>query len=191
MKSHKHIPWASNAVLSGLLTGCALLFAAATAAAPAVGEPAPAALGRDRDGRRLDLADIRGQVVVVTFWASWCTPCLDELAALENLQKRHGKARLRVIAVNWREPLLRYRAGLRQLGGVQLTLSRDEDGSVARAYGVSLIPRSFIIARDGRLAFDNTGFETPGGAVRLAAQIGSLLAPAATETGSGRAIMPP
>ena len=191
MKSHKDIPCALNGVPRPFLLGLALLLAvtSATAAVPAIGEPAPESLGRDRQGQVLSLAGARGQVVVVTFWASWCAPCLDELAARENLQKRHGPAQLRVIAVNWREPLLRYRASLRQLGSVQLTLSRDEDGSVARAYGVDVVPRSFVVDRDGRLAFDNTGFETPGGAIRLAAQISRLLAPAADR--GAHAIMPP
>lgn len=184
MKRHKHIPENKGrrtlgpgrvlALMVALLPG---LFATVVAAGPALGERPPPFLGYARNGQVLNLADAHGRVVVLTFWASWCTPCLDEMAALENLQKRIGSDRLLVIAINWREDLFQYRASLRQLQQVQIHLGRDEGESVAQAYGVDAVPRSFVIARDGRLAFDNRGFESPQDVVRLARQVTELLGP--------------
>ena len=57
----------------------------AQAAGPAVGEAAPTALGKDRNGDAVDLAAYRGKIVVVTFWASWCPPCRRELPMLQAL----------------------------------------------------------------------------------------------------------
>lgn len=182
MKRHKHIPKETGTRAVGRTVAAALLatlllgLPSGSGAAPAPGAIPPQALGYDRQGRALNLGEARGRVVVVTFWASWCTPCLDELAALENLQKRIGGERLLVVAVNWREDLFQYRASLRRLEGVQIRLSRDETEAVAKAYGVDTIPRSFLIGRDGRLAFDNRGFESPQDVARLARQIASLLA---------------
>jgi thiol-disulfide isomerase/thioredoxin len=195
MKRHKHIPESGGLRPVGWKRLCGLavallfgLFWGAASAAPAIGERPPQALGYDRHGEALNLADARGRVVVVTFWASWCTPCLDEMAVLENLQKRIGGERLLVVAVNWREDLFQYRASLRRLAQVQIRLSRDESESVAQAYGVDTLPRTFVIAGDGRLAFDNRGFESPQDAVRLARQINKLLDAAGTPP---RAIISP
>lgn len=181
MKSHKHIPPAV-AVFCGLLW-----LSAATAevsspppaerpAAAAAGMPAgEGLLGYDRLGQPLRLADFRGRVLVVTFWASWCAPCLDELALLENLLARHGEGRLAVVAVNWREDLFQYRASLRTLGATRVRFARDEREAAAAHWQVREIPRRLIFDRQGRLIHDNSGFAPPADARRLIAQLDALL----------------
>lgn len=102
------------------------------------------------------LADAKGQVVVVNFWASWCEPCRAELPSLELLAERHAKDRLQVVAVNFRETDGAIRRFLAQ-APFSLPILRDSDGGVARAYQVRIFPTTVVFGRDGRAAFTVTG----------------------------------
>lgn len=154
----------------------ALLFAAAAAgAAPVPGEVPPDALGDDRDGHAVRVSDFRGRVLVTTFWASWCGPCLRELTMLERLQQVVGRERLVVVGVNWKEDRARYREILRRLAGLQLTLTHDPRGRIGARYGVEAIPRLFIVDADGRVAYARTGYDPETSLPRLVDEINSLL----------------
>lgn len=126
--------------------------------APVMGEPAPALLGRDRDGHATDLAEYRGKVVVVTFWASWCGYCLKELPALNALQQQAGDQWLKIIAVNVEDAPRNYRAMLRQMRDYVLVMTRDPDGSIAADYGVKAYPNLWIIDPQGRVASHHVGY---------------------------------
>jgi thiol-disulfide isomerase/thioredoxin len=102
------------------------------------------------------LADARGQVVLLNFWASWCEPCRAEMPSLELLAERHEKAGLVVVAVNHRETDASIRRYLAQWP-ITLTIVRDADGAAARAWGVRIFPTTIVIGRDGRPAFTVTG----------------------------------
>src|SRR5262249_28012720 len=89
--------------VAGCLLGLALAATAAQAGALKVGDAAPDYLGRDGSGKQVHLSDYRGKLVIVTFWASWCTPCRKELPVLATIQKEATHDRLQVFAVNWQE----------------------------------------------------------------------------------------
>jgi thiol-disulfide isomerase/thioredoxin len=108
------------------------------------------------DGPAWRLADARGQVVLLNFWASWCEPCRAEMPSLELLAERHEKAGLVVVAVNHRETDASIRRYLSQWP-ITLTIVRDADGAAARAWGVRIFPTTIVIGRDGRPAFTVTG----------------------------------
>jgi thiol-disulfide isomerase/thioredoxin len=108
------------------------------------------------DGGRWRLADARGQVVIVNFWASWCEPCRAEMPSLELLEQRHEKDRLQVIAVNFRETDAAVRRFL-DSSALSLRVLRDVDGAAARAFGVRVFPSTIAIGRDGRARFVVTG----------------------------------
>jgi len=114
--------------------------------------PAPPEAFTDLDGRRVRLADFAGRVVLVNFWATWCAPCVREMPALERLQAALGDAGLTVAAVSidrgGRDVVAGFAAehGLRQLG-----LFLDPQGALARAFGVSGVPTSFLVDAEGRV----------------------------------------
>lgn len=136
-----------------------LLGPPASAGSPAVGALAPPALGLDLAGQPLRLESLRGRVVVLSFWASWCAPCLEEMKVLENLQARVGSGRLCIVGVNWRESRRAFRRLAERLGPLAITLASDADGQAGAQYGVSAIPRLFVIDAQGRLAFSHEGYD--------------------------------
>ena len=122
----------------------------------AKGVPTPALQLPDDAGRTWRLADQRGQVVVLNFWASWCEPCRAELPSLELLAARHEAQGLRVMTVNFRET----DAALRRFAERQplsLPILRDVDGAAARAFGVRIFPTTLVVGRDGRVLFSVVG----------------------------------
>jgi thiol-disulfide isomerase/thioredoxin len=114
------------------------------------------------DGPPFRLADARGQVIVLNFWASWCEPCRAEMPSLELMAERHAKDGLQVVAVNYRETdnaIRRYLA----TWPLTLPIVRDSDGAAARAWLVRIFPSTVVIGRDGRAVFTVTGEVDWGG----------------------------
>ncbi|MFN3809151.1 MAG: TlpA family protein disulfide reductase [Roseateles asaccharophilus] len=108
------------------------------------------------EGPGFELAQARGKVVLLNFWASWCEPCRSEMPSLELLAQKYEARGLQVLAVNHRETDAALRRFVQQMP-VDLPILRDADGAVARAYGVRIFPTSVLIARDGRAAFSVIG----------------------------------
>ena len=149
-------------MLRALLLTCVLLAFGAAAAPPAKpparGEVPPQVLGTDNKGSQIDLADYRGKVTIVTFWASWCGPCRKELPVLGHFQKIVGRDALEVIAVNFKEPRNDYRAIVRANRDLGLTFVHDARGTVSDAYGVIALPHMFVLDQDGKVAFTHRGY---------------------------------
>jgi thiol-disulfide isomerase/thioredoxin len=124
---------------------------------PTKGDVAPQALGATAEGETLEAAQFRGKVLVVTFWASWCGPCMKELPMLEALQRVAGKAHLRVVAVNIEDRDV-FRKIARKLDKFQLTLAHDAGKRGSEAYGVHGIPHMVIVGRDGTIVKVNRGY---------------------------------
>lgn len=151
--------------LLGSAGGVAVLLAAGLPVLPAAAEgegahkrawptarPTPTLELRGLDGRPWRLAEARGQVVLLNFWASWCEPCRSEMPSLELLAQRHEAQGLRVIAVNLRETDAAIRRFLAQMP-IDLPILRDADGLAARAFDVRIYPTTVAIGRDGKAAF--------------------------------------
>jgi thiol-disulfide isomerase/thioredoxin len=108
----------------------------------------------DKNGRSYSLADFRGKPVLVDFWASWCGPCRATMPEIERLHKKY-RPRLQVIGINIEGISPDVLAYLDQ-GGYSFRVLFDEgnwDGVVARSYGVTSIPRTFLIDGEGRVVF--------------------------------------
>jgi len=127
--------------------------------APKIGEVPPALLGKDRKGDLVDLSQYRGKVVVVvSFWASWCGPCLKELPQLDLLQTHAGDKLLKVIAVNVEDSNDDYRMMMRQMKDFTITMTRDRDGKIAAGYDIRHYPNLWIIGLDGKVAANHRGY---------------------------------
>lgn len=117
---------------------------------PRIGEPAPGFVLRDLEGRTVRLSDLRGTVVLVNFWATWCVPCKEEIPGLINVYEAAHDRGFELVAVDLEEPEDRVRAFVRDWG-MGYTNVIDTDGDVARAYRLTGVPESFFIDRDGVL----------------------------------------
>lgn len=120
-----------------------------------VGRPAPEfSLERMNDRQQRQLADYRGQVVFLNFWASFCEPCTREMPSMERLVRDYADRGFVMLAVS-QDP---ERADMEQfmrsfLPGERSTMTVlwDPEGQVARDYGTELIPETYIIDRDGSI----------------------------------------
>ena len=101
------------------------------------------------EGGRLSLSGLQGKVVLLTFWATWCQPCRDEMPLFERLHRDLGRDGLVVVGVNAREDVAPIAEFARALD-LSFPLAVDPDGKVGAAYGVVGLPTTFVIGRDGR-----------------------------------------
>jgi thiol-disulfide isomerase/thioredoxin len=97
----------------------------------------------------VSLAGLRGHVVLLNFWATWCLDCRQEMPALETLHRRFRARGLAVVGVNAREGLTVVQGYARELG-LTFPLVLDADGAVMIRYGVIGLPTTFLIGRNGR-----------------------------------------
>ncbi len=134
-----------------------VLVAEPARAAPAVGTSPPDWLGKTPKGEEIRISERRGKVVLVSFWASWCGYCRSQLPVLEALQQSAGRERMDVVVVNFQEPTRDYRDIVRKLRGLTVTLTHDRDGTISDAYGVTSVPRLFMIDKAGRLGWTYNG----------------------------------
>lgn len=132
--------------------------AAAKSPSPVVGDFPPPQLGPNRKGDLVDLDQRRGKVVVMTFWATWCGPCLRELPILAHMKNVIGTDALDVIAVNWGESRSDVIAFARGNSKLDLEYVFDSKGKTAALYGINSVPHMFVIDRDGRIAAIHRGY---------------------------------
>lgn len=116
--------------------------------APKVGSPAPAIRASTVDGSTLDLDQLRGRVVLLNFWASWCKPCEAEMADLQELHTEQAPRGFTVIAVNEGEEPARAAEFLRAKG-ITFPTGLDLDMKITRDYQVLGLPNTFLIDADG------------------------------------------
>jgi len=114
-------------------------------------------------GRPQKLSDLRGTIVVVNFWASWCPPCKDETPGLNKLQKYIESRNAVVLGVSADEDPDAY-ARFLQTEGVLFPTYRDPStkgsaSDIARSYGTSVYPETYVIGRDGKIARKFVGFQ--------------------------------
>ena len=128
--------------------------AALLVAIPALGGgssgPAPGFALTARDGKTVNLAQLKGQVVMINFWASWCHPCRDEMPLLENIYKKYGKLGFTLIGVNVEPDRKAAEAWLKQTP-VSFPVLFDTDSKVSKLYNVTGMPTTVFIDRKGNL----------------------------------------
>ena len=119
-----------------------------------VGNQLPAVTVTGLDGHRLDLSSLHGQPAVITFWATWCVPCKEELPMFAAAYRAHRDQGLNLVAINYEESpgaISRFWKDL----GLEPPPYLDPDGSVAHRFGVGLqqtgLPVTILVARDGNV----------------------------------------
>ncbi|GAB4429077.1 MAG: hypothetical protein OHK0015_12630 [Chloroflexi bacterium OHK40] len=123
----------------------------------ALDRPAPDFSVVFADGRRQNLSDLRGQPVVLNFWATWCVPCKAEMPELQALYSETGAgAGFELLAVNMREapaPAAAFGAGL----GLSFPLVIDPAGLIADSFRVTVLPTTYVIDAEGVVRAQHLG----------------------------------
>ena len=157
---------------AALAIGFAL--AAAVSWAAGVGEAAPAFSLRDASGATIALQALRGQVVYVDFWASWCGPCRRSFPWMNELQRRYGGRGLTIVAINVdKNPA--DAARFLERNPAQFAIAYDQAGATPLAYAVEGMPSSYLVDAQGKVVDVEQGFHDDRKAL-VERRIQSLLA---------------
>lgn len=147
---------------SGLLLA-ALLFATSAFAAgelkPITPRPAPELALTDLDGKKQDLKDYRGKVVLVNFWATWCPPCRAEMPSMQRLKNLMDGQPFVILAVDMAEPEHEIRRFLKEMkdAKIDFPIPLDKSGQTMKAWKVHVFPTSFIVDTEGQLRYGIAG----------------------------------
>jgi cytochrome c biogenesis protein CcmG/thiol:disulfide interchange protein DsbE len=121
----------------------------------------PAVAGLERNGEPVPgivPADFKGAVTVLNVWASWCVPCRDEASLLMTLA---GDKRIRLVGINYKDQPDNARRFLGRFGNPFSASGADANGRAAIEWGVYGVPETFIVGRDGKIAYKVVGPLTP------------------------------
>jgi cytochrome c biogenesis protein CcmG/thiol:disulfide interchange protein DsbE len=121
-----------------------------------VGKPAPAFTLKDVDGRQVSLAQLKGKPVLINFWATWCTPCRDELPLIRDAYLGHRDEGLTVVAIDFGDESAATVQSFWKSMNLQPAPFLDPSGKASNAYGVALsssgLPVSILVTRDGTVS---------------------------------------
>ena len=117
---------------------------------------APPLALRDLAGRQHALADYRGKVVLVNFWATWCEPCREEMPSMQRLKQHFAGRPFAILAVNYGESDIRAGDFLKR-SLLDLTVLLDPGQDASRAWRVRVLPASFLVGADGRVRYSVIG----------------------------------
>lgn len=137
-----------------------------------VGEPAPdftLALAHGEGaagGDRVRLSDLRGSIVVLDFWASWCPPCRESIPHLNRVASELASAGVEVIGINSEGHGAARTALVARRWGIGYRVLQDESAAVQRAYGVDALPSVFVVDREGVVRRSYAGSPTADQLIR-------------------------
>jgi thiol-disulfide isomerase/thioredoxin len=139
------------------------------------GLPAPDFSFKTVDGKEMKLSDLKGKVVVLDFWASWCGPCLAQVPAAKKLEDHFKDKNVVFLKISIDEDLDKWRGAIKKLnmGGIHTCFTQGWQSSVAKQYVVNSIPAYFLIDTNGNMAIANC--PTPDQGDELRKEIEKLL----------------
>jgi peroxiredoxin len=139
---------------------CALLVCLPAMAGGESGSPAPGFSLATRGGGTLALDQLKGQVVLINFWASWCGPCRQEMPVLDGIYKKYHKLGFTLIGVNV-EPEAKEAEAALQKTPVSFPILYDPQSKVSGLYNVQTMPSTVIVDRTGKVRLLHRGYK-PG-----------------------------
>jgi len=142
--------------VAALLLAAAGAWAAGGTLKPWSGGATPPLALRDLQGKEHKLADYRGKVVVLNFWATWCDPCREEMPSMQRLQEKLAGRPFAILAVDYGEGAPRVSEFLKKVP-VRFTVLLDRDTSAATAWKVKVLPTTMVIDTEQRVRYVAVG----------------------------------
>ena len=136
-------------------------------------EPAPDFTLQSSTGENVRLAEQRGKVVMLNFWASWCGPCRQEMPLLDAMHKRYGPAGFQLYGVNVEEDNTDAKKMIKEMG-VSLPVLYDPESKASTLYKVDAMPTTVMIDKKGQIRYVNRGYK-PGDENKYRDQIRELI----------------
>lgn len=161
------------AAFAGASLAALSLLTASVAFAVNAGGRAPELGANDTAGHRINIADLRGNVVLVDFWATWCEPCADSMPVLESLHSRFASRGLRIVGVSQDRSASNI-APFVSRHHVTFPIIHDAGNAIAGRYDPPRMPTTYIIDRTGIVRFVHAGFRS-GDAATIEREVTSLL----------------
>lgn len=156
MRTARRRSWSVAAALALVASACGTERGAPGPVA--IGAPAPAYRATSLEGDSVSLAGLRGKVVLLNVWATWCHPCRDEVPFLQDVHERHASRGLELVGVSvdaaGEETAIRDFA---RRFGMTYPVWRDPGERVSSTFLIIGVPATFLIARDGTLLWRKTG----------------------------------
>jgi len=143
------------------------------AVADTVTGPAPNFTLKDATGSNLRLSELRGNVVLINFWASWCGPCRQEMPLLDELYTQYKPLGFTILGVNVEEDSAQAKDLLKKIP-VSFPVLFDNENKVSKLYKVVAMPSTVIVDRDGNMRYVHLGYQ-PGYEQRYQDQVRELV----------------
>ncbi len=144
-------------LLRSLLAVVGLALCTSLASASMVGQSAPALTFKDLAGKEVSLAALKGKVVVVDFWATWCGPCRMEIPGYIEMQKKYGKDGVVIVGVSLDQKGPKHVQKFVEQNAMNYTIVMGDDSAVEAFGGFNSIPTTFLISRDGKILHEKSG----------------------------------
>ena len=125
-----------------------------------VKKPAPDFTLKSMTGENVKLSELRGEVVMINFWASWCGPCRQEMPLLDDFYKKYKNLGFTLLGVNVEEDSSKAAGYLAEVP-VSFPILYDNTNSVSKMYDVDAMPSTVLVDREGNLRFLHRGYK-PG-----------------------------
>ena len=156
-----------------LVTLLSCLFLSSKTMAVELDHPAPDFTLKSMSGENLRLAELRGKVVLINFWASWCGPCRQEMPILDRIHQRYEPTGFSVIGINVESDPTKARK-IADRAGLEFPLVLDQDQQVSKAYDVQAMPYTVLVDRDGKVRYIHAGYK-PGDEKKYVNRLKALL----------------
>jgi len=123
-----------------------------------IGDPMPDFVVTDADGATFSIHEARGKVIVISFFATWCGPCIAELPHIDKIWKKHRDVKRFQLLVIGREESMDSVRGFRATNGYSFPIAADPDRKIYSLVAKELIPRTIVVSGDGVIVYSKIGF---------------------------------